>query len=99
MATTYAGATGHVDGGTETIHTGRGALLYLLVSHAESTPQTVTLYDNNTAGAPILTKVTVAPEQSPAPIRFPHKFPLRFNAGLTVDAGNCSVTLIATGGN
>lgn len=99
MATIYAGSTSFVPAGSPTtIHTGRGALLALLVSHSQAAAQTVTLYDSGAVSGTVLTRVTVAPEASPAMILFPESFPLRFVTGLAVHPGNCDVTVIASGG-
>jgi hypothetical protein len=98
MATIYAGSNGFIPGGTKTIHAGKGALLALVISHAEGTAQTVTLYDSLSAAGVLLARFVVAPEQSPAYLRFSDGFPLRFSTGLTMAAGDCSVVVIATGG-
>jgi len=98
MATIYAGANGFVPGGTKNIHAGKGALLALAISHAESTAQTVTLYDSLSGAGVLLARFRVAPEGTPAYLRFPDGYPLRFSTGLTVAAGNCDVCVIASGG-
>lgn len=99
MATIYAGTNSYVNGGTATIHTGRGALLALLISHSEPSAQSVTLYDSNSASGSVLAQIVVAPDRSPFYMEFPPSFPLRFSTGLTLDAGSCQVSVIASGGS
>lgn len=83
-------------GSTNTIISGRGSIIALLISHDQSSPQTVTLYDNVTASGTVLAQITVAAEQSPAWIRFADNYPLRFSDGLTVDPGtHCDVQVMA----
>ena len=94
----YAGSAGFVPGGTKNIHAGKGALLGLVISHSESTVQTVTIYDSLSAAGVLLARFQVAPERSPAYVLFPDGYPLRFSTGLTVAAGACDVCVIATGG-
>ena len=82
----------------KTIHTGKGAVIMLIVSHDESTSQTVTLYDSLTASGSTLAVFKVAPESSPQQIIYPAPYFMRFNTGLTVEPGNCTV-LITSAGN
>ena len=65
-----------------TPYAGAGKLLGFIASHAESTAQTLALYDDDTGpavGTCFLT-VIVAPEQSPFFIWFPR--PIPFTTGL-----------------
>ena len=80
-----------------TIHTGKGAVIMLVVSHAESTSQTVTLYDSLTASGSTLAVFKVAPEASPHQIIYPAPYFIRFNTGLTVEPGNCTVLITSVG--
>jgi hypothetical protein len=84
-----------VAGSSSTIHTGAGRLLGYLISHSETTTQSVSFYDNTTARGTILHKVNVAAEQSPFFVRFEDAF--YFNTGLTVNPGNCEVSVWASG--
>lgn len=80
-----------------TVHTGAGILLGLLISHAQSTTQTVTLYDNTSASGTVLLAVDVAPEASPAHLVFPRDNAPDFATGLHVVPGNCKVAVWGLG--
>jgi hypothetical protein len=80
---------------TNLVHTGSGYLLGYLVSHEESTAQAVFFYDNTEAGGTIIQKVFIAPEQSPAYIRW--KTGIAFSTGLYVVPGNCEVSVWVSG--
>lgn len=86
-----------------TIHTGRGRIMGYLISHAESTVQTVTFYDNTAASGTVAHLVHVAPEQSPVFIQFARRvdesklFGIDFDTGLTVVPGNCAVAVWCIG--
>jgi len=71
--------------------TGGGKLLGFLVSHAETTAQTVTFYDATSApsaGNELLI-VNIAPEQSPYYIWF--RRPVLFTTGLAATYTNCDL--------
>lgn len=97
MATLYDRSNGYAGQETKIIHSGDGALLAIIISHAEATTQTVTLYDGINVSSTVLATFQVAPDRSPAYVEFPDDFPLRFTDGLTVEAGNCYVNVLATG--
>lgn len=90
-----------VAGSSSTIHTGAGRLLGYLISHTESSTQTVIFYDNTAASGTILHKVNVASERCPVFVRFEDPAgkinALAFNTGLTVNPGNCEVSVWASG--
>ena len=79
------------------IHSGKGSVIYLIINHSESTTQTVTIYDSLIASGTVLASFKVAVAASPATIRFPRPYYLRFIAGLTVEPGNCSVIVQSVG--
>lgn len=95
--TIYSGGGGFVGAETKTVHAGKGAVVGLVVSHEESTTQTVTVYDSLEASGLVLMRLKVHAERSPFYIVFPSKYRPRFNTGLTVAAGNCDVVVIAAG--
>lgn len=79
--------------------TGSGKLLGFLISHAETTTQTVTFYDDTSApsvGNELLT-VHIAPEQCPTLIRFPRDLPIQFSTGLAISYGNCDLNVWVVG--
>ena len=80
-----------------TIHTGKGALISLIMSHSESTAQTVTIYDNLAASGMEIAVFKISPEASPRQINFPEPYYLRFTVGLTVAPGNCTVIVQSVG--
>ena len=69
----------------------------LIMSHSESTTQTVTVYDSLVASGSELAIFKVAPEASPMQINFPKPYYLRFSTGLTVSPGNCTVIVQSVG--
>jgi hypothetical protein len=71
---------------------GRGYIQMLTISHAESSPQQVTLYQNSGV---VLAAYQVSPQASPYTLTFPPYFPLWFVGGLAVNTGACLVNLIA----
>jgi hypothetical protein len=82
-----------------TLHSGAGRLLGYLVSHNESTAQAVTFYDSASASGQVLHRVYVPAERCPALVRFgagPGES-INFSNGLTVDPGNCEVTVWSVG--
>ena len=79
------------------IHSGKGAVISLVISHSESTTQTVTLYDNVIASGTVLGSFKCSPEASPQQITFPQDYYMRFETGLTVEPGNCTVLVSSIG--
>jgi hypothetical protein len=88
--------TTHITANT-TVHTGSGAVISLIISHAEASTQTVILYDSPNAAGDILATFQVSPEASPKQIIFPAPYYLRFRSALTVAPGKCSVILQSVG--
>jgi len=80
-----------------TLHAGKGKVISLIISHAETTSQAVTLYDGLVAAGTVLASFQVAPEASPRQIVFPAPFFLHFSAGLTIEPGNCTVVVQSVG--
>jgi hypothetical protein len=74
---------------------GPGLLHALLISHAQTAVQTVTLYDATEApNGQILAVIHVHPHQSPAWVPFSgpgSQSALAFRAGLVIAAGSCDV--------
>ena len=79
------------------IHAGKGAVISLIISHSETSAQTVTLYDNVIASGTILGSFKCSPEASPRQIIFPPDYYMRFETGLTVEPGNCTVLISSIG--
>jgi hypothetical protein len=95
MPRLLCGSDSYVPAGAPTLlATGRGRLLALLLSHSQSTHETVTLYDNNAPGGTVLLRIIVAPQASPFYCIFPVAAPVRFSTGLAVDGGACEVFAI-----
>lgn len=88
---------GYVEAGSaKNIISGRGSIIAILISHSQTSAQSVTLYDGISVSGDVLVKIHVAPEQSPAWIILPDNYPLRFSNGLTVDPGDhCDVQTLA----
>ena len=80
------------------LHNGPGSVLRILASHAESSAQTVILYDGLNAASPIMLKLHLPTGSIPFHLQFPEASPLRFALGLYVDPGNCAVHLTTIGG-
>lgn len=97
MARYFAGRDSYVGGGTRTIFTSRGKLLALLASHDKEGIQAVTVYDGAAPGGHVMLKLLLGPGQV-VYLPFPPDFPLLFENGLSVEAGECHVSLIAAGG-
>ncbi len=92
---TYAGVGSFVPAGSvKTIHAGRGSILKIIASGGGSRP--VALHDGSNVSASVLFRLHV-PAGGIADLEFPEGFPLRFSTGLTVDAGDCDVSLIVVG--
>ena len=83
--------------GTTNIHTGKGTVINLIMSHSEATAQTVTLYDALIGSGTVLATFKIAPEASPSIVNFPEPYYLRFTTGLTVVPGNCTVIVQSVG--
>jgi hypothetical protein len=83
------------------VHTGAGRLVGYLISHDESTPQTVIFYDSMAVGGTVLHVVNVSPERSPFFVRFGQapgsEEGIPFSTGLSVNAGNCEVAIWSFG--
>ena len=73
------------------VHRGPGRVKHLLISHAQSTPQQVVLYDSLTCSGTILAALHIHPYASPRLVSFPVELP--FSIGLSINAGNCEVNL------
>ena len=89
-------------GTTPTLHSTAGRLLGYLVSHDQTSVQTITFYDNTAASGTVLHRIHVAPEQCPYYVRFgapPHRREgIKFTTGLTVDPGaNCDLAIWSVG--
>lgn len=89
-------STSYVTSNTN-LHSGSGKVISLIINHAESSTQSVTLYDSLTAAGTVLASFQVSPEASPSQIVFPTPFYLNFTVGLTVEPGNCSVVIQTVG--
>lgn len=72
------------------LHQGRGYLLGVIATTAESQPQAVTLYDNTQASGSILLRLIVRLDQ-PLVLQFPSYMAPRFTSGLSIDVGLCEV--------
>jgi len=97
MAKIYTGTTQFLAGGERLLHCGPGSVMALTLSHAESSAQTVSLYDGLNALGTVLLRLDLPAGSSPWHIQFPAAALPRFEYGLFVDAGSCSVHVIATG--
>ena len=88
----------HVATSERTLHTGSGRLAGLILSHGESSAQSVTVYDavsSADAAKVTLAVITVAPQASPAILYFEPDYP--FSRGLVIVPGNCSVQVLSYG--
>lgn len=97
MATIIADKSGYVSGSARCVYPGKGVLVALMISHSESTTQTVSLYDNNDPSGDVLLAIKVAAGQSPYYLEFPARYPMVFMTGLAIDPGLCQVQVIAEG--
>jgi hypothetical protein len=90
-----------VVGSTAGVHVGAGRLIGYLISHDESTPQTVIFYDSPAVGGTVLHVVNVSPERSPFFVRFGQapgsEEGILFSSGLSINAGNCEVAIWSIG--
>lgn len=81
-------------GASNPIHSHSGRILAVLVSHAETTAQTVTFYDGTSIPEPADDEILVlhvAPEQSPYFLRFARDDAIPFTTGLCVAGSTCDV--------
>ena len=76
------------------LHSNAGRLMAILISHAQSTVQTVTFYDSLTesSGDEFL-GISVPPESGPFYVRFDRQNAIPFGTGLCVHQGNCHVAV------
>jgi hypothetical protein len=90
----YLYAAGGAGGISNPVHAAAGRLIALLISHAQSTVQSVIFYDDTaaTGGTEILV-VNVAPEASPFYVQFPRDAAIPFDTGLHIAQGNCDVAV------
>lgn len=83
------------------VHEGSGRLLGYLVSHKESSAQTVTFYDNDQASGQVIHRVHVNPGIAPFYVRFVtaggEEAGIKFDVGLYVDAQNCALSIWSVG--
>jgi hypothetical protein len=80
-----------------TVHAGRGYLGCLALSHSESSPQTVIVYDNTTAAGTVLMQLIVNPSLAPSVVQFNEKLMPQYSTGLAIDPANCSGLVLAIG--
>ena len=78
-------------GSTVTVHSNAGLLVALLISTAQSTVQTITLYDNTAASGTVIAQLSVQPSNTPVHITFPRERGIPFSTGLHINQGNCDV--------
>lgn len=92
-----------VAGSAANLYEGRGRIMAYLISHAESTAQLVTFYDNTAASGTIIHQVHVHPNRSPVYVQFARRpdesklLGIAYQTGLTIDPGNCEVNVWAIG--
>ena len=70
---------------------GRGCVTLLTISHAEASPQAVSIYAGD--GTTLLAQYIVDPGQSPYTLQYPRGQELWFANGLQVLTGSCVVNL------
>ena len=83
-------------GASNPLHSHAGRILAVLVSHAETTTQTLTFYDATSLPSPLDNEVLVlhvAPEQCPYYLRFARDEGIPFTTGLHLAGANCDVHL------
>jgi hypothetical protein len=71
--------------------TGAGILRGLIISHDQTTAQSVTFYDNTAASGTILLKVWVAPEQCPVHLEWQRAESPSFSTGLSYAVSHANV--------
>ena len=69
---------------------GRGYITLMIISHAESSAQAVTLYDKDGV---TLARYQVAPGASPYTLAFPLPHTMWFTNGLLVHTGSCHLNI------
>ena len=95
MAKTVHNGT-YVATGTTNLINGSGAILGLLVSHAEATIQTITLYDALAASpGDEIAVLNIAPESQPFYLMLARTKVLTFSTGLTIVTTNCHTNVWA----
>jgi hypothetical protein len=91
---TLVSGSGLGGGASNPLHSHAGRLIAFLISHDQTSTQTVTFYDATSlpAAGSELAQVHVGPEQVPCYVRFPREAAIPFSTGLSVDAGtHCEV--------
>jgi hypothetical protein len=86
--------TGLTGGASNPLHSHAGRILAVLVSHAQTSIQTLTFYDATSLPAPADDEILVlhvAPEQVPYYIRFPRDAAIPFTTGLFLAGSTCDV--------
>ena len=81
-------------GASNPLHSNAGRIIAVLVSHTQTTTQTITFYDATSVPAPADDEILVlhvAPEQSPFYVRFPRDAAVPFTTGLSLAGANCDV--------
>jgi len=76
------------------LHSSAGRISAILISHAQSSVQTVTFYDSLTesSGDEFLA-ISVQPEASPFYVRFDRQNSIPFDTGLCIHQGDCHVAV------
>ena len=78
---------------TLTLHSNAGRLYAVLVSHAQTTVQTVIFYDNTAASGTMILRINIQPNTSPFFLQLPRQLGIPFSTGLHVDPGSCDVNV------
>lgn len=86
-----AGGTG--GGLTNPLHSAAGRIWAFLVSHANSSVQTVTFYDSLTASGTVILTINVDPTQCPFYVNFGREFGIPFATGLSIAQGQCDIAI------
>jgi hypothetical protein len=86
-----AGGTG--GGLSNPLHSAAGRLIAFLVSHAQSTVQTVTFYDSLTSSGTVILTINVDPAQCPYYVRFDRNAAIPFSTGLSIAQGQCDIAV------
>ena len=71
--------------------TDRGHVDRITINHAETTAQTVSFYDRDGV---LLAQYQVHPNRSPFVVDFGRQRPMGFTNGLSINTGNCVVSLV-----
>ena len=86
--------TGLSGGATNPLHSHAGRIIAVLVSHAQTSIQTLTFYDATSLPNPLDDEILVlhvAPEQVPYFIRFGRDDAIPFSTGLFLAGSTCDV--------